>query len=71
MKYRTLPRGGERVSEIGLGLAKIHAAGKDGAPAALKKHCKGASVGKGLAVHGGDALQSEKVVTGYAMENLK
>lgn len=45
--------------------------GLAGAPAALKKHCKGASVGKGLAVHGGDALQSEKVVTGYAMENLK
>lgn len=36
MKYRTLPRGGERVSEIGLGLAKIHEAGEDGVRAALK-----------------------------------
>lgn len=45
--------------------------GLAGAPAALKKHCSGATVGKGLAVHGADAAKSEKTVKAYAGENLK
>lgn len=44
--------------------------GLAGAPAALRKHCPGAAVGKGLAVHGADAVKAEKTVTAYAKENL-
>ncbi len=44
--------------------------GLSGAPSALKKHCKGAAVGKGLAVHGADAAKSEKAVSKWAKENL-
>ena len=40
--------------------------GLAGAPAALKKYCKGAVVGKGLAVHGADAARSEKEVAAWA-----
>ena len=40
--------------------------GLAGAPAALKKYCKGAAVGKGLAVHGADAARSEKEVAAWA-----
>ena len=40
--------------------------GLAGAPAALKKYCKGAAVGKGLAVHGADASRSEKEVASWA-----
>ena len=44
--------------------------GLSGAPAALKKHCPGASVGKGLAIHGADAAGSESTVIKWAKENL-
>ena len=44
--------------------------GLAGAPAALKKHCKGASFGQGLAIHGADAASSKKIVTDYAISNL-
>lgn len=37
---------------------------------ALKKACKGATVGEGLAVHGADASQSEGVVATWAQKNL-
>lgn len=40
--------------------------GLSGAPAALKKYCKGAAVGKGLAIHGADASRSEKEVASWA-----
>ena len=40
--------------------------GLAGAPAALKKSCKGAVVGKGLAVHGADAPRSEGTVAAWA-----
>lgn len=40
--------------------------GLSGAPAALKKYCKGAAVGKGLAVHGAEASHSEKEVSSWA-----
>lgn len=36
----------------------------------LKKLCKGATVGKGLAIHGADAAASEKTVVNWAKENL-
>ncbi|MBR1930315.1 MAG: NAD(P)H-dependent oxidoreductase [Lachnospiraceae bacterium] len=36
----------------------------------LKKYCKGATVGKGLAVHGADAPKSEGVVADWAKKNL-
>ena len=45
--------------------------GLAGAPAALKKYCKGASVGAGLAVHGADAAKSEKTAAKWAKENLQ
>lgn len=35
---------------------------------ALKKYCKGATVGKGLAVQGGNAAGAESVVAAYAKE---
>ncbi len=40
--------------------------GLSGAPAALKKYCKGAKVGKGLAIHGADASHSEEEVASWA-----
>lgn len=40
--------------------------GLSGAPDALKKYCKGAAVGKGLAVHGAEASNSEKEVSSWA-----
>ncbi len=44
--------------------------GISSAPSALKKYCKGAEVGAGLAVHGGSVLKSEKTVSKWAKENL-
>ena len=41
-----------------------------GAPAALKKYCKGATVGEGLAVHGADAAASRSEVEAWAKKNL-
>ena len=40
--------------------------GLSGTPAVLKKYCKGAAVGKGLAVHGAEASHSEKEVFSWA-----
>lgn len=40
--------------------------GLSGAPAALKKYCKGAKVGKGIAIRGADASCSEKEVASWA-----
>ena len=45
--------------------------GLAGAPAALKKYCKGAEVGKGLAVHGADAAFSEEAVKTWVRAILK
>ena len=42
-----------------------------GAPQALKKYCKGAQVGEGLAIHGADAAKSEKTIASWAEKNLK
>ena len=36
----------------------------------LKKLCKGATFGKGLAVHGADAAQSESTVAAWAKESI-
>lgn len=44
--------------------------GLSGAPAALRKHCKGAEVGEGLAVHGADAAKSGASVEKWAKANL-
>lgn len=44
--------------------------GLSGAPAALKKYCKGAVVGKGLAVHGAHAPEAEKEVTSWARSQV-
>ena len=44
--------------------------GLAGAPAALKKYCKGATVGKGLAIHGADASRSEREVASWAKSVL-
>ena len=44
--------------------------GLAGAPSALKKYCKGATVGKGLAIHGADAARSESTVSAWAGKNL-
>ncbi len=44
--------------------------GLSGAPAALKKYCKGATVGAGLAIHGADAAKSESEVASWAKKNL-
>lgn len=38
---------------------------------ALKEHCKGANVGKGLAIRGEDVLSSKDVVINWVKENLK
>jgi flavodoxin len=40
--------------------------GLAGAPAALKKYCRGAVVGKGLAVHGAEAARSESAIVFWA-----
>lgn len=37
----------------------------------LRKMCKGAVFGTGIAVHGADAVDSESVVTRWAKENAK
>ena len=44
--------------------------GLAGSAAALKKYCKGATVGKGLAVRGADASRSEKVVAAWAKSSV-
>lgn len=44
--------------------------GLSGSAQALKKHCKGASVGAGMAIHGADAAQSEQAVADWAKKNL-
>ena len=44
--------------------------GQAGSAAALKKHCKGAEVGSGLAVHGADAAKSESAVASWAKKNI-
>ena len=44
--------------------------GLAGAPAALKKHCPGAVVGKGLAIHGADAARSESTVASWAKKEI-
>ena len=45
--------------------------GLAGSKAALKKHCKGASVGEGLAIHGAEAASSKTEVEKWAEANLK
>lgn len=42
-----------------------------GSAQALKKYCKGASVGQGLAIHGADAAESKVTVQSWAQNNLK
>lgn len=44
--------------------------GLAGSVRALQKHCKGAEVGEGLAVHGADAADSENKVRAWAEKNL-
>ena len=44
--------------------------GLAGSASALKKHCKGANVGSGLAVHGADAAKSESAVASWAKKEL-
>ena len=44
--------------------------GLGGAAHSLRKYCKGASVGEGLAVHGADAAKSENIVSAWAEKNL-
>lgn len=44
--------------------------GQAGSVQALKKNCKGATVGEGLAVHGADAARSESTVAAWAKRNL-
>ena len=44
--------------------------GQAGSVSALKKHCKGAAVGSGLAVHGADAAKSESTVAAWAKKEL-
>ena len=44
--------------------------GQAGSAAALKKHCKGATLGNGLAVHGADAAKSEDKVAVWAKKEL-
>lgn len=44
--------------------------GQAGSAAALKKYCKGAIVGGGLAIHGADAARSERTITGWANKEL-
>lgn len=44
--------------------------GLAGSAQALKKYCKGAAVGEGLAIHGADAARSENAVAAWAKKNL-
>lgn len=44
--------------------------GQAGSAVALKKYCKGAVVGSGLAIHGADAAKSERTVAGWAKKEL-
>lgn len=44
--------------------------GRAGSEAALAKHCKGATVGNGLAVRGGEAPRSKDAVTAWAKKEL-
>lgn len=44
--------------------------GLAGSAAALKKYCKGAVVGSGLAIHGADVAKCEKTVAGWAKKEL-
>lgn len=44
--------------------------GLAGAPAALKKYCKGATVGEGLAVQGAGITKSESTIAAWAKKNL-
>jgi flavodoxin len=44
--------------------------GQAGSAQALKKYCTGATVGKGLAVHGADAPNSQAEVEKWAKANL-
>ena len=44
--------------------------GQAGSAAALKKYCKGATVGAGLAIRGADAAKSEAQVAAWAKKNL-
>ena len=41
-----------------------------GAPAALKKYCKGATVGEGLAIHAAESIRSIDRVSTWAKKNL-
>ena len=45
--------------------------GLAGSAQALKKYCKGAVVGNGLAIHGADAANSRSAVENWAKANLK
>lgn len=45
--------------------------GLSGVPAALKKYCKGATVGEGLAIQGGAVAGSEAKVASWAKKNLE
>ncbi|MGN1388280.1 MAG: flavodoxin [Bulleidia sp.] len=45
--------------------------GLAGSAQSLKKACRGASVGEGLAVHGSEASRSEKLVKNWALRVLK
>ena len=45
--------------------------GLAGSAQALKKYCKGAVVGNGLAVHGADAVSSKNAVEKWVKSNLK
>ena len=45
--------------------------GLAGSANALKKYCKGATVGSGLAIHGADAAASRNTVYDWAERNLK
>ena len=44
--------------------------GLAGAPTALKKYCKGATVGEGLAVQGACVTKSENMIAAWAKKNL-
>lgn len=44
--------------------------GLAGSKSALRKYCKGAVVGSGLAIHGADAAKSERTVAGWAKKEL-
>ena len=44
--------------------------GLAGAPAALKKYCKGATVGEGLPVQGASVTKSESTIAAWAKKNL-